>query len=331
MPITGPGSPRTPASSGAPNTTGAVRTSAPRQLPPEILQEVKKLHFHTRRLADQGLRGSYRSAFRGQGIEFEEVREYVPGDDVRSIDWKVTARSQKAFVKSYREERELTVLLAVDVSASTMTGSKQQLRETLLAKVGAVLTFIALANNDKVGLVTFSDRIEQYHPPRKARSAVWRILHEVLTPQAHGSKTALPDAIAFMNRVLKRKSIIFILSDFFDRSYELPLATLAKRHDVTAVVVRDPLDFALPAGGLVQVRDAETGEERVVDLADATVRDEYAKRVQHSHQALSQTFASLGIDALQLRTDEEFMPKLRRYFHSRSNLTRGHHKSTTRL
>ncbi len=301
-------------------------------LPPEILAEIKKLHFHTRKLADQGIRGSYRSAFRGHGIEFEEVREYTPGDDVRSIDWKVTARSQKPFVKSYREERELTVMLAVDISASTHTATRTQLREKLIASVGAILSFIALANNDKVGLVTFGTEIEKYFPPRKARSAVWRILHEVLShsvinPTARKAKpsstgTDLNGLLTFLNRTLNRRAIVFILSDFVAPDYEAPLAVLAKRHDVTAIVVRDACDIELPNSGLVVVKNPETGAITTLDTGSKLLRDSYSKLALAAHNSTREMFFRRNVDLIELRTDEDFLHKLKFYFRNKERSTR---------
>ena len=293
-------------------------SQAPQSLTPELLQEVKRLHFQTRRLADQGIVGRYRSAYRGTGIEFEEVREYVPGDDVRRIDWKVTARSRKPFIKSYREERELTVLIAVDVSGSQHSGSRNMLRADLSARVSAVLSFIALTNNDKVGLVTFADTLESYHPPRKARSAVWRILHEVLRERDAGRrKTDLAALFRFLHSVTKRRAIIFVISDFIDSGYELALATLSKRHDVTAIVVGDPIDTALPKAGIVRLENPETGELHLADLADAKSRERYHEASTAAHRSREQLFRRHGIGCIELSTKEPFMPLIRRYFESR--------------
>jgi len=287
-------------------------------LGPELLAKIKKLHFYTRHLASQGVGGQYRSAFRGRGIEFEEVREYLPGDDVRAIDWKVTARSQKPYIKSYREERELTVMIAVDVSASTRTATRNQLRENLIAQFGAVLTLIALQNNDKVGLVTYSDEVETYHPPRKARGAVWRILHEVLTPGTYKPQTDLGGLCGFLRRVLKRSSIVFIISDFFASNYERELAALSKRHDVTGVIVSDPADIILPKASLVNVRNPETGKTILVDTASPRVAEYYQ---QHSHSARAERerlFQKYRIGEVNLQTDQAFIDELKRYFESRS-------------
>ncbi|MFN8392297.1 MAG: DUF58 domain-containing protein [Bdellovibrionota bacterium] len=288
-------------------------------LTPELLREVKRLHFQTRRLADQGVVGRYRSAFRGTGMEFEEVREYFPGDDIRSIDWKVTARSRKPFVKSYREERELTVMVAIDVSASTLTGTRGALRAAQIARAGAVLSLIALTNNDKVGLVTYSDRLESYHPPRKARSAVWRILHEVLAEIPSGQRqTDLAGLCSLLSNVLKRRAIIFVLSDFIADGYEVALGTLARRHDVNAVVVADPADYELPDSGLTRIYDPESGETRLVDLGDTKLRADYRNLARERAKARDDIFRRHGVGTLSLQTDKPFMDELRRYFDRRS-------------
>lgn len=284
---------------------------------PEILAEIKRLHFLTNRLAEQTLSGRYRSAFRGRGIEFEEVREYFPGDDIRSIDWKVTARSRKPYIKSFREERELSVMLAVDVSASTLTGTRMQLRDRVIAQVGAVLTLIAVQNNDKVGLLTYSDALETYHPPRRARSAVWRILHEVLSPAGSSKRTDLSGMLSFLNRTLKRSSVVFILSDFLAAGYERELSALGRRHDVTAVTVSDPADHALPQVGIVALRHPETGEEILVDSSDPAFSKHYRESSHDYHVQLQRLFARCGVGHLELKTDEPFIIPLRRFFDAR--------------
>lgn len=294
---------------------------------PELISEIKRLHFQTRRLATAGLSGQYRSAFRGQGMEFEEVREYRPGDDIRSIDWKVTARKWHPYVKSFREERELTVMLAVDVSASTRAGTKQQLRETLIAKVGAVLTLIALRNNDNVGLITFSDRLETYHPPRKARGAVWRILREVLggsDATARSSGTDISFACEFLYRILRRRAIVFLISDFIAPSFEKPLGALSRRHDVTAVMIQDPADYDLPRAGLVMIRDPETGTQTLFDTNSEISRRDYIARGKQQRDNLLELFRRHRVDTLPMSTAEPFLPVLQRYFDRRSiRMSRG--------
>ena len=284
------------------------------ELDASMLKELKKLHFQTRRLADQGVAGSYRSAFRGRGIEFEEVREYVPGDDVRTIDWKVTARVGRPYIKSYREERELTVIIAIDVSASTLTGTRTQTRDALIAKVGAVLALIALNNNDKVGLVTFSDQLETYHPPRKARSAVWRILHEVLRPGPCRPQTNLAALFTFLHQVLKKRAVVFVISDFFDAGFEVPLATLAKRHDITAIRIGDPADERLPLTSLVRLQDPESGTTVLIDPAHPPAARAYRKQSAEKRSATLDIFGKHAVGVMELQTNIPFLPALRRFF-----------------
>lgn len=295
-----------------------MEKSVKRPLPPELLEEVRRLHFQTRRLADQGIVGRYRSAFRGQGIEFEEVREYSPGDDIRLIDWKVTARARKPFVRTYREERELTVIIAVDVSASTFSATAAQTRESLIAKIGAFLTLIALRNNDKVGLVTFSDRLETFHPPRKARGAVWRILHEVLNERHYRHPTDLSALFAFLSAVLKRRAIVFVLSDFIDRDFEPELSHLARRHDVNTIIISDPSDYELPDAGLVELLDPESEACLTVDSSDPAVRTEYKQLAASRIRELERLFIRHGVGYMELFTDRPFISAFRRYFNAKS-------------
>lgn len=295
------------------------------RLSPDVLAEIRRLHFQTRQLATEGIAGQYRTAFRGRGMEFEEVREYTPGDDVRAIDWKVSARMNMPYVKVFREERELTVMLAVDVSGSTLTGTRVQLRDELIARVGAVLTLIALMNNDKVGLVTYDSELQTFHPPRKARGAVWRILHEVMgsveehRAQAKAAPTDLAGMCDFLSKVLKRRSIVFLLSDFLDSSIGRTLGTLAKRHDVTAIVAGDPADSELPAAGLAELTDPETGLSRLIDTSDPHFRRSYRERAEARRRALRTILARHRVDRIELSTDRPFMPALVRFFGQRSS------------
>lgn len=293
-------------------------------LSPSLLAEIKRLHFYTQRLADQVNTGQYRSAFRGRGIEFEEVREYVPGDEVRLIDWKVTARFQKPFIKSYHEERELTVVIAVDVSRSTATGTRNQLREKLVAQVASVLTLVALNNNDKVGLITFSDRLETYHPPRKARSSAWRILHEVLDPNVIGAGTDLEGMFRFIRSVVKRTAIVFVISDFVADPYETSLAALAKRHDVTFVHIGDPADEALPPVGLIELFDPESSTTVLVDSANPKFCAEYGALAKRHIGELTAVCRRNRVGLLQLSTGRPFIADLKRYFVARES-SRSHH------
>ncbi|MCC6220791.1 MAG: DUF58 domain-containing protein [Deltaproteobacteria bacterium] len=290
-------------------------------LSPETLAEIRKLHFQTRRIATEGVSGQYRSAFRGHGIEFEEVRPYLPGDDVRAIDWKVTARCHVPHIKSYREERELTVMIAIDTSSSTLTGTRNQLREALIARVGAVLTLIALNNNDKVGLVTYSSDVDTFHPPRKGRGAVWRVLREVMADSSSSTgivrSTNLSGLFGFLSKVLRRQSVVFILSDFFCSNFEQSLGALSKSHDVTAIVIRDSADSVLPIAGLVNIVEPETNNAVLVDCRDAVFRATYEEESRRAKRELESLFMRNRIGFINLQTDEPFIPKLQSYFSSK--------------
>jgi len=287
-------------------------------LPQEVIAEIKRLQYKTRRLVEDGISGNYRSAFRGRGIEFEEVREYVPGDDVRAIDWKVTARSNQPFIKLFREERELTVLIAVDVSRSTITGTQGALREKLIAQVGAVLTLLAQKNNDRVGLVTFSDVIEHYHPPRKARHAIPRILREVLGAKERHRRTNLEPLVSFLGSVLKRHAVVFIISDFFDMQIAGQLRSLCRRHEVVSVLITDPAETQLPKVGLVELEDPETGERQLIDSSSAMFRRDYELAANLARKELLEALSKEGVDVVELRTDKPFMRNLRKFLSGKS-------------
>ncbi|MCB0359286.1 MAG: DUF58 domain-containing protein, partial [Bdellovibrionales bacterium] len=262
--------------------------------------------------------------FRGRGIEFEEVRQYAPGDDVRSIDWKVTARRNIPFVKRFREERERTVMIGVEVSASTQTGTQVQLKETLLAKTGAVLTLIAEQNNDRVGLLTYGTDVQTYHPPRKGRGVVWRILREVLGSERKTSETRpqspgdLAGMFEFLHRTLRKHSIVFVLSDFHDLGFERAMGSLARRHEVTCVRVTDPADHELPHVGLLRMADPETGQVSLIDTNDPFTRKHYQTEAERHWKQFGDICGRHGIDILTLRTDGPFMPELSKFFGRRN-------------
>ncbi len=285
----------------------------------EVVAEIKKLQFHTKQLISYGIAGRYRSSFRGSGMEFEELREYSIGDDIRTIDWKVTARSKKPFIKTYREERELTVLIAVDVSSSTQTGTRTMLKERLISQISAALTFIALNNNDKVGLITFSDQIHAFYPPKKAPNIIWKILREIFAEADQPlRKTNLKELFNFANRVLKKKAIVFVISDFIDTNYESSLNVLAKKHDLTAIVVKDPADQSLPDAGIVRLKDPETGERFLINTSDPLLRETYQKKSKQVEEERRNTFRRLGMDLLELSTERPFVYDLKKYLDKRS-------------
>src|SRR3989304_5939286 len=241
-------------------------------LPAEILKKIKNIHIRTTHLVNAVMAGEYGSAFRGRGMEFEEVREYQPGDDIRSIDWNVTARMGTPFVKVYREERELTVMLLVDVSYSGRFGTVSRFKNELSAEIAAVLACLAIRNNDKVGLLIFSDRVEKFLPPKKGKSYVWRVIREVLSYTPKHKGTDIGVALDFLNRVLNRKAICFLISDFLTAGYEKPLKITNKEHDLIAITVTDPKETELPEVGLMEIEDAETGENILVDKGDYMFR-----------------------------------------------------------
>ncbi len=279
------------------------------ELTPEELREIRRLHLQLGRRADAVLAGDYRSAVRGRGMEFDEVREYHPGDDVRHIDWNVTARTGEPFIKVFREERQLTVLLVVDVSGSVRTGSGgrdgRTDRRLQLARVAGSLAFASIRNRDRIGLVTFSDRVEHYLPPRRSRGHVWEVIQRIYegTHTAHG--TDLTEALSFAARVMKRRGTIVVVSDFLDAgAWDRPLGQLASRHSVVAACMTDPLDDGLGDLGLVEVEDAETGARRVVDAATLLGRHPVAARLDRLRRA--------GADALAVDTTDDPIRALHR-------------------
>ena len=291
----------------------------------DILRKVRQVELRTRRLVDETLVGSYHSVFKGRGMDFAKVREYVPGDEVRTIDWNVTARTGRPFVKEFTEERELTILLMIDVSASGEFGSSERSKREWVAELGSVLAFSALANNDKVGLILFSDEVELYVPPGKGRGHVLRIIREILAFQPQGRRTDIQTAIHFANQVLHRRAVTFLISDFnllgdFDAELAAlrpKLASMNRRHDLVPMVVRDRREEELPDVGLLTLEDAETGEQIELDTRRASVRDAYAKEARRRRHALTRTMRSGGMDVLELSTDAPYLPALRTFFANR--------------
>ena len=282
----------------------------------DLLAQVHRVEIKTRRLVNEIFSGQYGSVFRGLGMEFAEVREYVPGDDVRTIDWNVTARSGHPYVKKFVAEREMTVMLVVDASASMRFGSAHRFKSELAAEVAAVLGFSAIRNNDKVGLCLFSDRVEKFIRPQKGRTHTLRLVREVLEFQSHQRATNLNEALRYMNRIVKRKAVVFILSDFGAVDERL-LAVTNKRHDLIALDVYDPRERQWPDVGLVALEDAETGEERWVDTSSRAVRQELAMRSLEARRSLEALFRRHGIDHIPLATDQSFVFPLMKFFQSR--------------
>ena len=299
-------------------TPGPADGSEPAALPPELMAQVHRIEIRARRLASTLLTGDYRSVFRGSGIEFAEAREYVPGDDVRLIDWNVTARMGSPWVKEYVEERELNVLCAVDLSASQWVGRLPSGRLGVAAEVCALLSFAAAYNHDRTGLLTFSDRVECYVPPARGTRQVLRLVREVLYhPQPHRG-TSIAAALDYLARVLRRRSVVFVISDFFDAGYQQALRTLARRHEVVAITLVDPLDLELPDVGLLEVEDAERGGRLLLDSRDRGVRQRYRQAAAARAQARSATLTSAAVDEVELRLDQDYVEPLVRYFRRRA-------------
>lgn len=286
-------------------------------LPPDMLARIRRIEIRARRLVANVFLGEYHSVFKGRGIEFSEVRQYMPGDDVRLIDWNVTARMNVTYVKQYIEERELTVLLAVDLSASSAFTSTTVTKRALAAEVAATLAFAAVANSDRVGLVTFTDRVEQFIPPGKSRRHVLRMVRELLYTEPAGRGTDIGAVLRYLGRISRRRAIVFLISDFFDEGWESQLRAANLRHEIVALTLTDPRDETLPNVGLLEMEDPETGARTLVDTTDTRVRDTYAQRARESADRRRRTLTALGIDEVPLRTDSSYVEPLLRAFRSR--------------
>ena len=283
----------------------------------ELLKKVRKIEIKTRRLSDSVFGGEYHSTFKGRGMTFSEVRQYQFGDDVRAIDWNVTARCNEPFVKVFEEERELTLMLVVDVSGSEFFGSGQQFKREVLTEIAATLSFSALQNNDKVGLLLFSDQVELFIPPKKGRTHVLRIIRELLEYQPKSKQTDIRVALEFLSGILKKKAIVFLLSDFMDDSYEKTLRIAAKKHDLTGIRVYDKREVDIPNIGLVPMLDSETQKTRWVNTASIAVRNQYQKAHQKHLDAFETLFRKNGAGTLHCSMEESYVKKLLGYFKAR--------------
>ncbi len=284
----------------------------------ELLKKVRKIEIKTRRLSDHIFGGEYHSAFKGRGMTFSEVRKYTYGDDVRSIDWNVTARYNEPHVKVFEEERELTLLLLVDVSGSGLFGSRDRFKKELQIEISATLAFSAMLNNDKVGLLMFSDRIEQYIPPKKGRSHVLRIIRELLEYRPASRKTDISEAMYFTSNVLKKKSIVFVISDFLDKDYVSRLQILANRHDITGIRLFDPLEESIPDLGLVAMEDSETGLVEYVPTQSREVRKKLEQYYLSHADYFHKSFQRSGAGRIECRTDRNYVRTLLGYFKNRA-------------
>lgn len=286
-------------------------------IPREILEKVRRIEIRTRRSATDLLAGEYHSVFKGQGMEFSEVRPYVPGDDVRSIDWNVTARTGDPHIKTYVEERELTVIFLVDVSASGTFGTVSQAKGELAAEAAAVLAFSAVSNNDRIGLISFTDRIEQFIPAKKGRRHVLRLVRDMLYQRPVSKGTNIAAALEYLMRVQRRRAIVFLLSDFYDKDYGRALSMAARRHDVVAVSLSDPRDGDFPDVGLVALEDPETGGSMLVDTSDPAFRQRLAQHRSEELGTRQRLFRRAGVDEIQLCTDRPYEAEFNRFFRRR--------------
>jgi uncharacterized protein (DUF58 family) len=283
----------------------------------DLLKKVRKIEIKTRRLSNNIFGGEYHSTFKGRGMTFSEVRNYQFGDDVRSIDWNVTARYNEPFVKVFEEERELTLMLVVDVSSSGLFGTDNALKKNIITEISATLAFSALQNNDKVGLILFSDQIELFIPPSKGKTHVLRIIRELIEFKPKSKKTNISTALEFLISVLKKKSIAFILSDFISSNYEKTLKIASKKHDLTGIKVFDKLEEFIPNLGLVQMFDQETEQVQLVDTSSKSVRNNYKKQRTLKFKEFNDLFTRNGAGTILCRTDESYIKKLLNYFKTR--------------
>jgi uncharacterized protein (DUF58 family) len=285
----------------------------------ELLKKVRLIEIKTRGMVNQVFSGEYHSVFKGRGMEFSEVREYQFGDDIRTIDWNVSARFNHPFVKVYEEERELTVMLVVDFSRSGSFGTAQQLKNEIAAEICAVLAFSAIKNNDKVGLIMFTDRIEKFVPPKKGRAHILRIVRELISLQPGGTGTNIKAALEYFNHVNKKRTIAFIISDFIDDGYDQILRIISKKHDIIAVEVFDPREEDLPNVGLVKMRDAETGEPRWIDTGDAQLRTGFGAYWRKRRADRKQLFIRSKVDAISIRIDKPYIKPIVDFFKLRES------------
>jgi len=280
----------------------------------EIIKRIKKIEITTRDIVNELFSGEYHSLFKGQGLEFSEVREYQSGDSFRQIDWNVSARMGHPYIKKFEETRELNVMFLVDCSASTLFGTKGFLKSEFITEVTAVLSFSAISNNDKVGCLLFTDDVETYIPPRKGKKHALRILRDILYFEPKSKKTNIEKAVEYIYRLIKKRSIIFVVSDFFDQDFENSLKLLAKKHDVIALRILDKTEIDLPNAGLLSLRDPETGMNFTVNTSKKNIRERYKKEIQKQEVEISETFKKMKIDLVNLFTDKPYAPELMKFF-----------------
>jgi uncharacterized protein (DUF58 family) len=291
-------------------------------LPREVLEKVRRIEIKTRRMVTDALAGEYHSIFKGRGMEFAEVREYQVGDDIRTIDWNVTSRSGTLHVKKFTEERELTVLLVLDVSGSSDFGTRTRFKREIAAEIGALLAFSAIRNNDRVGAIVFTDDVEMYIPPRKGRAHVLRVIRDLLYFEPQGRGTNLAHACEYLNRITRKRAVVFVLSDFMDSGFDKPMRVAAKKHDLISVFISDPRERELPSIGLVELQDAETGRRILLDTSDRRAMAAYHERVDARRRAQLDALTGMGIDLIDIRTDVPYDKPLLRFFQMRGRRLR---------
>lgn len=286
-------------------------------LPKEIIRKIRRIQITTSRLVTDILSGQYESVFKGRGMEFDEVREYQPGDEVRSIDWNVTARMGHPYIKKYVEERQLTVMILLDASGSSYFGTRLRLKMELAAELSAVLAFAAIQNNDRVGLIIFTDRIEKFIPPRKGLQHVLRVIREAIYFKPKGRGTDIEGALEYLNNVMTRRAVAFIISDFFAKDYKKSISIANKKHDVIAVTITDPSEKELPPVGMIELRDAESGRAFTVDTSSESTRRLYSAKAVSMSEGRSRIFGSAGVDHIDISTDRPYVNELVKFFRMR--------------
>jgi uncharacterized protein (DUF58 family) len=295
-------------------------------VPQEIIKKIKKIHIRTGRTVNTLMAGQYKSVFRGTGMEFEEVREYTPGDDVKSIDWKVSARLGRPFVKRYREERELIVMLLVDLSASGRFGTQESSKQEIAAETAAILAFNAIRNNDKVGAVLFTDQVERYIPPKKGSGHVWRVIKEIFAHQPQHTGTDISEAVGFLGRVCRKRSVAFVISDFIlpqgTQVVDRQMRSTARKHELINILISDPGDFVLPPGGIITAKDLESGTRIHLDAFHAKTRSAFEKRQLEAYHRIRDGFKTADLDCIEINTAGSAADALVRYFRYREHRKR---------
>ncbi|MAO71729.1 MAG: DUF58 domain-containing protein [Flavobacteriales bacterium] len=285
----------------------------------ELLKKVRKIEIKTKGLSNHIFSGEYHTAFKGKGMAFSEVREYQPGDDVRSIDWNVTARYNNPFVKVFEEEREMTVILLIDVSGSSDFGTQNQLKREVVTEISAVLSFSAIHNNDKIGVIFFSEKIEKFIPPKKGKSHILRIIRELITFKSESKKTNIQIALKYFNNVIKKRAVCFIISDFMDKGFDKSLKIAKNKHDVIALRVHDEREESLIDVGMIKIRDTENGDLRWIDTSNKNLRDQFQQNYHNFEKDLKQTLQNSGVDHIDISTGKDYIKPLKNFFKNRGN------------